>query len=104
MGRDATKKYVERKIIAESMGRCMNPTCQEELFRGPGDIIERAHIIPYYDTKDNSYENLVVLCPNCHTDFDKIKHSLLKKLKSGKRYEKMSWKRSLQKSFLVLQI
>lgn len=33
--------------------------------------MEKAHIIPYYDTKDNSFENLIILCPNCHTNFDK---------------------------------
>ncbi|MFJ7921548.1 HNH endonuclease [Lysinibacillus fusiformis] len=33
--------------------------------------MEKAHIIPYCDTKDNSFENLIILCPNCHTNFDK---------------------------------
>ncbi|WP_458106366.1 HNH endonuclease signature motif containing protein [Bacillus sp. PK5-004] len=62
---------VERRIYAESMGRCMNPECKVELFKDSGDIMEKAHIIPYCDTKDNSYENLIILCPNCHTNFDK---------------------------------
>ncbi|WP_407391743.1 HNH endonuclease signature motif containing protein [Carnobacterium jeotgali] len=62
---------VERKIYAESMGRCMNPECKAELFKENGDIMEKAHINPYCDTKDNSYENLIILCPNCHTNFDK---------------------------------
>lgn len=62
---------VERKIYAESMGRCMNPECKVELFKEGGDIMEKAHIIPYCDTKDNSFENLIILCPNCHTNFDK---------------------------------
>ncbi len=62
---------VERKLCAESMGRCMNPECQAELFRKKGDVIEKAHIIPYCKTADNVYENLVILCPTCHTDFDK---------------------------------
>ncbi|SIT75473.1 HNH endonuclease [Edaphobacillus lindanitolerans] len=62
---------VERRIYAESMGRCMNPECKVELFKENGDIMEKAHIIPYYDTKDNSFENLIILCPNCHTNFDK---------------------------------
>lgn len=64
-------EYVKRKLYAESMGRCMNPKCQRELFRENGDIIERAHIDPYCETADNTFENLVLLCPNCHTDFDK---------------------------------
>lgn len=70
MGRKIDE-HVQRKIYAESMGRCMNPDCKAELFRENGDIIERAHITPYCDSNDNSFENLVVLCPNCHTDFDK---------------------------------
>ena len=58
---------VERRLYAESMGRCMNPDCRKELFCLQGDIIERAHIDPYCQTADNSFENLVVLCPNCHS-------------------------------------
>ncbi|MDD3193152.1 MAG: HNH endonuclease signature motif containing protein, partial [Oscillospiraceae bacterium] len=62
---------VKRKLYAESMGRCMNPSCQRKLFCKKGDIIEKAHIDPYCETADNSFENLVLLCPNCHTEFDK---------------------------------
>lgn len=62
---------VKRRLYAESMGRCMNPNCQRELFCKKGDIIEKAHIDPYCETADNSFENLVLLCPSCHTDFDK---------------------------------
>lgn len=70
MGRNI-EENVERRLYAESMGMCMNPKCRCELFREGGDIIEKAHIVPYCKTADNSFENLVVLCPNCHTDFDK---------------------------------
>lgn len=62
---------IERKLYAESMGRCMNPDCEKELFLETGDLIERAHIIPYCEAAENSFENLIVLCPNCHTNFDK---------------------------------
>lgn len=71
MARKAIPIDVERKLCAESMGRCMNPDCQAELFRKKGDVIEKAHITPYCKTADNVYENLVLLCPTCHTDFDK---------------------------------
>lgn len=73
MGRKSTKEGVLRRLYAESMGRCMNPNCQISLFLDAGDIIERAHIVPYFDGEDNSYDNLLVLCPNCHTNFDKNK-------------------------------
>jgi len=71
MGRKGISEGVERKIIADSMGRCMNPNCRAELFKMKGDIIERGHITPYCDTADNCFENLIILCPNCHTNFDK---------------------------------
>ena len=71
MGREAISVNVQRRLLAESMGRCMNPTCQKQLFIANGDIIERAHIVPYCKTADNSFENLVILCPSCHTAFDK---------------------------------
>lgn len=62
---------VKKRLYAESMGRCMNPACQQNLFGENGDIIEKAHIDPYCETADNTFENLVLLCPNCHTNFDK---------------------------------
>lgn len=71
MGRTGISEHVQRKLYAESMGRCMNPNCRCELFSGEGDIIEKAHIDAYCNTADNSFENLVILCPNCHTNFDK---------------------------------
>ena len=71
MSREAICENVKRKLYAESMGKCMNPNCQIDLFGLNGDIIEKAHIDPYCKTADNTFENLVVLCPNCHTNFDK---------------------------------
>ncbi len=29
-----------------------------------------AHIVPYAKTQNNSFENLIALCPTCHTRFD----------------------------------
>ena len=71
MSREKIPENVLRRLYAESMGRCMNPACQTELFVYDGDIIERAHLIPYCKTADNTFDNLVALCPNCHTNFDK---------------------------------
>lgn len=62
---------VKKRLYAESMGRCMNPECQHNLFSENGDILEKAHIDPYCETANNTFENLVLLCPTCHTDFDK---------------------------------
>lgn len=49
MSRIKIDKVVERKLYAESMGRCMNPECQVELFINDGDMIEKAHIEAYCD-------------------------------------------------------
>ena len=71
MGRKPIAENTKRKLWAESMGRCMNPSCQEELFINDNDIMEKAHINTYFETEDNSFENLIILCPNCHKKFDK---------------------------------
>jgi len=83
--RKAISKTIERKLYAESMGRCMNPSCQTDLFLTNGDIAEKAHIIPHSDTADNSFENLILLCPNCHTDFDKNAAFDIKEVKNWKK-------------------
>lgn len=50
MARKSIEVNVKRRIIAESMGRCMNPDCREKLFIGDGDIMEKAHIEAYCET------------------------------------------------------
>ena len=72
MDRTTISENVKRRLYAESMGRCMNPDCKKELFSELGDIIEKAHIRPYCATADNSFENLIVLCPNCHRMIHKL--------------------------------
>lgn len=87
---------VKRKLYAESMGRCMNPECHIELFQINGDIIEKAHIDPYCETADNSYENLVVLCPNCHTKFDKLHQFTPEEVLSWKQLRKAELEKIFQ--------
>ena len=43
--------------------RCAIPTC-----RFP--ITENAHIVSWAEFGDHSYDNLIALCPNCHTLYD----------------------------------
>lgn len=74
--REHIEENIKRKLYAESMGRCMNPNCQAELFNANGDIIEKAHIVPYCKTKENTYENLIVLCPNCILNMIKTNYLL----------------------------
>lgn len=90
MNRKAIAENVKRRLWAESMGRCMNPDCLAELFIKNSDIMEKAHIGAYYETEDNSYENLIVLCPNCHKKFDKtgfIDENIVKQWKEIRRNE-----------------
>ena len=54
---------IKRRILIEAGYRCAIPTC-----RWP--ITENAHIISWVESKDHSYENLIALCPNCHTLYD----------------------------------
>ncbi len=54
---------IKRRILIESGYRCAIPTC-----RFP--ITENAHIISWAESKDHCYENLIALCPNCHTLYD----------------------------------
>ena len=44
MSRIKIDKVVERRLYAESMGRCMNPECRVELFINDGDMIEKAQL------------------------------------------------------------
>lgn len=90
---------VERRIYAESMGRCMNPECKVDLFKDSGDIMEKAHISPYCDTKDNSYENLIILCPNCHTNFDKNSAFSADNVEKWKQIRKVEFERFFSKEY-----
>ncbi len=89
----------KRKLYAESMGRCMNPNCQRELFCKNGDIIEKAHIDPYCKTADNSFENLILLCPSCHTDFDKNNAFTPKEVLGWKRTRREELEKMFSKKY-----
>lgn len=74
-------------LLAKSGGRCANPECNSELFHffesGKGSsIVELAHIIARSDngprgdfemdfTDKDHFDNIIVLCPTCHTKVDK---------------------------------
>ena len=61
---------VQRRLYSESMGHCMNPECHTDLFRKGTFIGEMAHIMPHAEGGDVSFDNLVVLCRNCHKRID----------------------------------
>lgn len=63
MDRPALPKELERRVLVEAGHRCAIPTCHQT-------PIEIAHIEPYRDVKEHSFDNLIALCPNCHTRYD----------------------------------
>ena|ERR1700730_6854238 len=66
MQRDHIPADVKRAVLVEAGHRCAIPTCG-------ATTTEVAHIVPWSETSDNSFENLIALCPNCHTRFDQKK-------------------------------
>ncbi len=77
---------VKRKLWASSAGHCCNPSCHTELFQTSKDgsikcIGEIAHIIGRKEkgprgksklplAQRDDFNNLIVLCPSCHTMVD----------------------------------
>ena len=47
----------------------------------------------FRDTADNSFENLIILCPNCHTNFDKNSAFSLDEVKLWKQIRKQEFDR-----------
>lgn len=81
----------------------MNPDCQEELFKVEGDIIEKAHIVDLCDTMDNSFDNLIVLCPNCHTNFDKNAAFSVEEVKTWKQNRQQELDRGFTIKYATFQ-
>ncbi|MDR6548141.1 hypothetical protein J2810_004228 [Chryseobacterium rhizosphaerae] len=78
--------FTQKKLFADSAGYCQNPGCNKNLFIEIGDskfqIAEMAHIISAGDkgpraeplltaTEKGDFDNLILLCPTCHTIIDK---------------------------------
>lgn len=64
MVRSKIPSELKRTILTEAGHRCAIPTCRHP-------TTEIAHIIQYKEVKKHEYENLIALCPNCHTRYDK---------------------------------
>lgn len=101
-GKATPNPYVKLQLFADSAGYCQNPECNLPLFHNVGKsnfhIAEMAHIIGASNDGPRSsitltkadkgkFENLILLCPNCHTKIDKTESEfsdkLLKKWKSN---------------------
>lgn len=75
------------RLFSEAAGHCQRPECLDPLFPielgGDKHIAEMAHVLPYGETgprhedrplgnfDTNVFENLILLCPTCHTLIDK---------------------------------
>ncbi|MFJ6101863.1 HNH endonuclease [Streptomyces sp. NPDC092359] len=62
--RPAIPSKLDRRVRLEAGHRCAIPVC-----RVP--VIEIAHIHPWAKLKRHDFENLIALCPTCHTLFDR---------------------------------
>lgn len=85
-GAAAPDAHTQRRLFAASAGYCQNPACANELFVDAGGesfhIAEMAHVFAANDggprsnpqlgrAERGAFDNLVVLCANCHTKVDK---------------------------------
>jgi hypothetical protein len=55
---------LKRAVLVEAGHRCAIPTCRTS-------TTEIAHIAPWRDKREHTFDNLIALCPNCHTRYDK---------------------------------
>lgn len=77
MERENIPANIKRAVLVEAGHRCAIPTCRST-------TTEIAHIISWAETQDNSFENLIALCPNCHTRYDQKKEIDRKSIKMYK--------------------
>lgn len=85
-GAAAPDAHTQRRLFAASAGYCQNPGCANELFVDASGIsihiAEMAHVFAANDggprpkpelsaQERGTFENLVLLCANCHTTVDK---------------------------------
>lgn len=61
--RPAVPAAVKRAVLIEAGHRCAIPTCRQT-------PVEIAHIEPWATVKAHAAENLIALCPTCHTRYD----------------------------------
>ena len=55
---------LKRQVLVEAGHRCAIPTCRQV-------PVELAHIIPWAQCNEYRFENLISLCPTCHTRYDR---------------------------------
>src|SRR5262245_61660937 len=61
--RPAVPADLERRVLVEAGHRCAVPVCKQT-------PVELAHIVPWSQVKTHQFDNLIALCPTCHTRYD----------------------------------
>ena len=85
-GKANPSRVTERRLWSDAAGRCQNPECVQGLFHDAGakfvHVGEMAHVLAANEDGPRgkadvsaeelgAYENLILLCANCHTIVDK---------------------------------
>ena len=65
MSRPTIPVEIKRQVYLEAGHRCAIPTC-----KAPSPL-EIAHIIPWSEVQCHDFSNLICLCANCHSRYDK---------------------------------
>ncbi|WP_413252700.1 HNH endonuclease [Streptomyces griseoaurantiacus] len=61
--RPAVPRELERRLLVEAGHRCAIPACRST-------PVELAHIVPWAKVQEHAFENMIALCPTCHTRYD----------------------------------
>ena len=75
--RQKISEDIRRKVLIEAGHRCAIPTCRQH-------SIDIHHIVPYAESEDNSFNNLIALCTQCHARFHRTKEIDPKSLRTYK--------------------
>lgn len=102
--RMTVKRNIRRMLWAESIGHCMNPECQDELIQNGSNNGEMAHITPHADGGNVSFENLILLCRNCHKKIDESRtEATIAHLRSWKNGRNNAIKGYFEKRYVSFQ-
>lgn len=77
-GRDAIPASIRREVLVEAGHRCAIPTCRQT-------PVELAHIEPWAQVREHTFDNLIALCPTCHARYDAPRSDIDRK--SMRQYE-----------------
>lgn len=68
--RPPISQNIQRQLWAESFGFCMNPECNTLLITDTASVADIAHIQEHAKGGSIEFENLILLCKNCHKIID----------------------------------